>query len=55
MTPEQLEKLEQLERDIQEIKQYIDMHKIQQISFPMDTSSARVIAQKLQELGFVIT
>ena len=44
MTPQEMElKIKELERKIQELEQYVEMKKIQQISFPVDPASATII------------
>lgn len=54
MTPEEKQKMEQLERKVQELEQYIDSKKYQQVSLPLDPASVQVIARALQDAGYVI-
>lgn len=43
MTPEEKEEFEGLKREVEELKQYVAQKKEQQISFPLDETSATII------------
>lgn len=52
MTPEQIKKLEDLERRIAEMEAYISDKKEQQISLPLDPASVRVVGKALQDANY---
>lgn len=55
MTPEEKQQFEDLQMQVTELQQIINAQKIQQISLPLDIASIKVIAQALQDSGYIIT
>ena len=55
MTNEELKRIEELERQVKELMQYIKAKKNQQVSFPLDNPSTLTIAKSLQNSGYIIT
>jgi phage shock protein A len=54
MTPEQTQLLEDLKRKVEELEQFVDQTKAQQISLPLDPASVAVIGKALQDAGYLL-
>ena len=48
-------KIEELEKQVKDLMQYMKTKKNQQVSFPLDNPSTLTIAKSLQNTGYIIT
>jgi len=55
MTPEDKNKIAELERKVAELTLFMNDKKSQQIKFPLEKNSTTVIAKALQASGYIIT
>ena len=55
MTPEEKQQFDDLKRKVEELEQFKDSKKYQQISLPLDPASVNVVAKALQDAGYIIT